>query len=75
VTPGRNGGLTWFYVTKTWATDQDFYTINTTAGSDLDVFDIMVKLTDPTKIKAIQIGFGISADTDQPRKVGYSFTF
>jgi len=70
IVPGRLGDLDIGIITKTFGTDQDF------SGDDNDIFDIAVKLADPSHCKEIILGFfcGDASAGNVADKI-FSFTF
>lgn len=68
--PGRLGDIDLAIITKTFGSDQDF------SGYDNDIFDIAVKLDDPSHCREIILGFfcGDAASGNVADKI-FSFTF
>ena len=69
LTPGTASGVTFVQVYRTFAADQDFQDVDGEGGSDYDIFDIAVKMEDPSHIKYIGIAFDLDAT---PLTTGYT---
>lgn len=64
-----------FSISKLFATDQDFLNFKGTAGSDTDLFDMFIWMSEPTKVKAITVMFGLNTTTDPYQQDYYAFEF
>lgn len=61
---------------RLWTTDQDFYDISGSLGSDTDLFDLYVKLEDPSRVDKITITFGCDDSSTEPFTTDrFDFTF
>ena len=50
--------------TKKWTTDQDFQDIAGSTGTDTDLFDMRVAMTNPKKVDKIRVMFGLNTGSD-----------
>jgi hypothetical protein len=74
LTPGVASGITFGQLYRTFASDQDFLNVDGTDGSDQDVFDITIKMSDPSHVKYIGLAFDLDA-TPSTTKFTDRYTF
>jgi len=61
---------------RLFTTDQDYLNISGSVGSETDLFDMKVKLAEPTRVQTIKIVFGADASSTEPFTTDrFEFTF
>ena len=53
-------------ITRLFTTDQDFLNISGSVGSETDLFDIMVKLQEPSRSQSFKVVFGADNSSTEP---------
>lgn len=73
VTPASGTGRA--TITKTFASDQNFFDIQGFPGDDQDVFDMMVWISEPEKIEFVTVMLGLGTGSDAFQDDYYFFDF
>lgn len=72
LTPAATGRAT---IIKTFSATTDYYNLNGYTGSDFDLFDLPVWITEPEKVTSVTVMFGLSTTTDKFQTDYYTFDF